>query len=238
MIRRKASHSSCFKYTRLAGARLDNLLSTISQLNMTHHTLARVPALALAALVLCAALPAGAQTAPAKKPAPAKVVKKTAPKVVAEPAPPAAAAPEQVDAAERVFYGTYDCEFKQSIDIVASPKYPSYVDVKHGKADYLMKPVLSSTGAIRLEDVRGDTLMVQIASKSMLLNVKTAQRIVDDCVSPKQRELIESARVAKAAAAAASAAPPAPAASTAPAAEAASAPAAAMTTTSPEPQTK
>ena len=224
MIRRKASHSSCFKYTRLAGARLDNLLSTISQLNMTHHTLARVPALALAALVLCAALPAGAQTAPAKKPAPAKVVKKTAPKVVAEPAPPAAAAPEQVDAAERVFYGTYDCEFKQSIDIVASPKYPSYVDVKHGKADYLMKPVLSSTGAIRLEDVRGDTLMVQIASKSMLLNVKTAQRIVDDCVSPKQRELIELARLAKSAAVTAAAASAAEAAA---APVAASAPAAA-----------
>jgi len=40
---------------------------------------------------------------------------------------------------------------------------------------------------------------VQIASKSMLLNVKTAQRIIDDCVSPKQRELIEAARAAKAA---------------------------------------
>ncbi len=110
--------------------------------------------------------------------------------------------------------------------------------MKHGKADYLMKPVLSSTGAIRLEDVRGDTLMVQISSKSMLLNVKTAQRIVDDCVSPKQRELIEQARVAKAAAAAASAAPSAPVAPAASAAEAASAPAAAMTTTIPEPQTK
>ena len=42
--------------------------------------------------------------------------------------------------------------------------------------------------------------MVQIASKSMLLNVKTAQRIVDDCVSPKQRELIAEAKAAKAAA--------------------------------------
>ena len=63
-----------------------------------------------------------------------------------------------------------------------------------------MKPVLSGTGAIRLEDVRGETLMVQIASKSMLLNVKTAQRIVDDCISPKQRELIAEAKAAKAAA--------------------------------------
>ena len=229
----------CFIYTRLAGARLDNRVITILQPNMTHHNLARATTLAAVALVLCAALPAHAQTAPAKKPAPAKVAKKTAPKAVAEPAPPAAAAPEQVDAAERVFYGTYDCEFKQSIDIVASPKYPSYVDVKHGKADYLMKPVLSSTGAIRLEDVRGDTLMVQIASKSMLLNVKTAQRIVDDCVSPKQRELIEAARVAKAAAVVAATASTT---ETASAPGTASAPAAsavpAMTTVAPPAETK
>ena len=71
-----------------------------------------------------------------------------------------------------------------------------------------MKPVLSATGAIRLEDVRGETLMVQIASKSMLLNVKTAQRIVDDCVSPKQRELMAEAKAAKAAAEASGATAP------------------------------
>ena len=157
-----------------------------------------------AALALCTAVPvATAQTATPKKP----TAKKAAPaKKVVEPPAPVAAGPEQVDAAGRVFYGLYDCEFKQTIDIVESPKYPAYVEDKHGKADYLMKPVLSSTGAIRLEDVRGETLMVQIASKSMLLNVKTAQRIVDDCVSPKQRELVEAARVAKAADAAPAAA--------------------------------
>ena len=185
-------------------------------------------------LALCAAVPvAQAQTAPAKKAAPAKTTKKApAAKKVVEPPPPAAAGPEQIDAAERVFYGVYDCEFKQTIDIVASSKFPAYVEVKHAKAEYLMKPVLSSTGAIRLEDVRGETLMVQIMNKSMLLNVKTAQRIVDDCLSPKQRELIEAARVAKAAAAASGAAPSAgmlsgpasaPAAPTAPAAPAAGA---------------
>ena len=177
---------------------------------MITHTLARQTTLALAALVLCAGLPAAnAQTAPAaKKPAPAKAATKKAPPAKAAPAEPviAAATPEQIDAAERVFYGIYDCEFKQTIDIVANPKHTSYVDVKHGKATYLMKPVLSSTGAIRLEDVRGEALMVQIASKSMLLNVKTAQRIVDDCVSPKQRELMEAAKAAAVVAAAASAA--------------------------------
>ena len=170
-----------------------------------------VPAFALPLATACAlfaaASTATAQTATPKKPAAANAAKKAAPaKKVVEPAPPPPADAEQVDAAGRVYYGAYDCEFKQTVDIAESPKYPSYVDVHHGKASYLMKPVLSSTGAVRLEDVRGETLMVQISSKSMLLNVKTAQRIVDDCVTPKQRELIEAARSAKAAQVAAAAA--------------------------------
>jgi hypothetical protein len=107
-----------------------------------------------------------------------------------------------VKAAEMVYYGKYQCEFNQTVDIELSPKYGSYVTVRHGKGEWLMKPVLSSTGAIRLEDVRGETLMVQIASKSMLLNTMTARRIVDECISPKQRELIEAAKSAKAASAA------------------------------------
>lgn len=214
-VRLRFARSCCCNCSRVAGLGRDNRVPSILHPTMTTHTLARQTILAVAAVVLCAALPAAtAQTAPAKKPAAAKVAKKgpvkTAP---AEPAPPAAATAEQIDAAERVFYGVYDCEFKQTIDISTSPKYPSYVDVRHGKVNYVMKPVLSSTGAIRLEDVRGDTLMVQIASKSMLLNVKTAQRIVDDCVSPKQRELIEAARAAKAATLASAAAPAAEASS-------------------------
>ena len=126
------------------------------------------------------------------------------------------ASPEQIDASERVFYGVYECEFNQTIDITPSTPFPAYVNVKHGKTTYLMKPVLSSTGAVRLEDIRGQTLMVQIASKSMLLHVRTAKRLVDDCVSPKQRDLIDAARAAKAAAAAAAAAPQIPAAASGP----------------------
>ena len=135
---------------------------------------------------------------PGRKPAPlAKAV---------EPPPPAEADAEQLEAAEKVYVGVYDCEFKQSVEIVPSPRYKGYVDVKHLKSLWLMKPVLSSTGAIRLEDVRGETLMVQIAAKSMLLNVRTGQRIVDDCISARQRELNEAARAAKAGAAAAASA--------------------------------
>src|SRR4051812_8794637 len=154
---------------------------------------------AVAALIVCS-LGAGSAVA-ADAPAKPKLIEKIKGKVSPPPAFTVPdAQPDQVKAAELVFYGAYDCEFQQTVNIAQSQKYSGYVDVKHGAKAWLMKPVLSSTGAIRLEDVRGETLMVQIASKSMLLNVKSAQRIVDDCVSPKQRELIAEAKAAKAAA--------------------------------------
>jgi hypothetical protein len=143
------------------------------------------------------ALSANAQTttAPAAKPvakAPAKAVKKAAPVEYVVPA----ADIDQMKAAEMVYYGKYDCEFDDKVNISQSPQHPAYVDVTEKKGKWLMKPVLSSTGAVRLEDVMGETLMVQIATKSMLLNVKTGHRIVDDCVSPKQREMIDAAKAA------------------------------------------
>ena len=113
------------------------------------------------------------------------------------------ASPDQVKAAELVFYGSYDCEFSQNVSVVQSPKYPAYVDVKFHNTSWLMKPVLSSTGAVRLEDVHGQTLMVQIAAKSMLLDVKAGKRLVDECICPKQRELVAEAKSGKAAAEAA-----------------------------------
>jgi hypothetical protein len=115
--------------------------------------------------------------------APAKVVKKAAPVATL-----AAASPEQIDAAGRALMGTYECEFNQSINVVMNEKSPGYVDVKHQKAVYTMKPVQSSTGALRLEDVKGKTLWLQIANKSMLMDVKAGRRIVDSCVHADQRE--------------------------------------------------
>lgn len=163
-----------------------------------------------------------AQTAPVhtKKPAAHPKAAKKAPAKKVEPVPelvlPEADA-DQVSASQKVYYGTYACEFKESVEIIASQKFPSYVDVKHDKAVYIMKPVLSSTGAIRLEDIRGEMLMVQVAQKSMLLDVKTGHRLVDDCISPKQRELMEEAKAAKAAEAASAAAASADTAASAPA---------------------
>ena len=142
------------------------------------------------------AVPAAEATKPAKPAAAAKPVGKSARRAPAVPTLPQAL-PEQIDAAGHVYYGAYECEFNQSVTIAKSEKHAAYVDVRSGKSTWLMKPVLSTTGAVRLEDVKGQTLMVQIATKSMLLNVKTARRIVDECVSARRRELIAEAKEAK-----------------------------------------
>ena len=117
-------------------------------------------AITLATLLLAsfASTALAADPKPAKS-APAKVSAKPPPGKKARPVEtgPAAASPEQLSAAEQVFYGSHECEFNQTAQVEKNAKYPGYVDVKQGKTTYVMKPVLSSTGAVRLEDVRGQT---------------------------------------------------------------------------------
>ena len=161
-----------------------------------------------AVLILCAALPALAQntpTKPAAKPAiKATTVKKAVVRAKKTPPPPpepvlAVADEAQLAAAERAYVGDYACEFKETVHIDKNPKVAGYVDVAWRKQLITMKPVLSSTGALRLEDVTGRTLMIQIANKSMLLDTKLGQRLLDECVHPEQARLIAEARAAAAA---------------------------------------
>lgn len=144
------------------------------------------------AVALCAAsFSSMSQTAAQPAKAPAAKVAKAAPakKVAPVAADPEMANPVQLAAAERVFYGTYTCEFDKTVQVSTLPKFPGYAELRFGKSVYVMKPVASETGAIRLEDVKGETLVVQIASKSMLLNVKTGQRLLDGCVNEKHAKV-------------------------------------------------
>ncbi|NCT83854.1 MAG: hypothetical protein GXC94_11950 [Comamonadaceae bacterium] len=162
-----------------------------------------LPLRAAAALLLCATLPALAQTPPAKTSAKhvAKPIAKAA-SAKKTPAPPpepvlATADEPQLAAAERTYLGDYACEFKESVHIDKHPKVAGYINVAWKKQLITMKPVLSSTGALRLEDVTGRTLMIQIANKSMLLDTKIGQRLLDDCVHPEQARLMEAAKAAR-----------------------------------------
>ncbi|MFT3816916.1 MAG: hypothetical protein QM750_04700 [Rubrivivax sp.] len=107
-------------------------------------------------------------------------------------APPAPTLPaaddEQKVAAALAHLGDYECEFNEKVEIEKNSRFEGYLDVKHRKSLWTMKPVLSKTGALRLEDVKGRTLLLQIANKSMLMDVKIGQRLVDNCIHEKQRE--------------------------------------------------
>jgi hypothetical protein len=107
--------------------------------------------------------------------------------------PSAAAPPEQLRAAERVMYGRYQCDEGQQVRVSALAQHPGFVGIEHGARRYFMRPLESSSGAIRLEGLNGETLVVQIASKSMLLNVKTGQRILDGCVRVEAEPTLQGA---------------------------------------------
>jgi hypothetical protein len=146
------------------------------------HTLALVCAsLALASTV-------AAQQNPAAKPAKAatKTTAKAVPALVAALPTLAVADAEQLLAAEQAYLGAYACEFKQTLS-VSKHQVAGYVVVTFSSKAYTMKPVRSSTGAVRLEEVaNGPMLMVQIPTKSMLMDTVRGRRIVDACVHEVQ----------------------------------------------------
>jgi hypothetical protein len=120
-------------------------------------------------------------------------LKSAAKTLIAVAAPPPAADEEQLMAAALALYGQFDCEYDQKMMVNKHPTVDGYIDVTLGKQTFLMKPVRSMTGAVRLEEVSGSMLMVQIPSKSMLMDTKMGKRIVDACKNDEQRREVETA---------------------------------------------
>ena len=156
----------------------------------------------LAVLTACAVLLSTAQAQDAKpapkaaQAAPKAAQTKPAPKRPANVPPPTTAEQmadlphadeDQRPAATLVHYGKYVCDEKFEVFVERNPVFDGYVDVRYKKDVWVMKPVASKTGAVRLEDTRGRVLLVQIPFKSMLLNTQTGQRIVDSCQHDMQR---------------------------------------------------
>ena len=163
-------------------------------MNASRSTITALTALAAS---LCLTTAAVAQTSATKPTAKATTSAAKAPAKSAAPAPVEAPLPnakgDQLAAADMAHYGDYACDFDQTVKVAVAPKNTGYVDVHFNKQSWTMKPVLSSTGALRLEDVNGRMLMLQIANKSMLMDTKIGQRLVDGCVHEKQRMAIAAA---------------------------------------------
>ena len=164
----------------------------------TLHSLSRVLA-ALSACALMLSVSHAQDTNPATKfaqaaPAPKRPANVPPPTTAEQMAELPRADVEQRQAATLVHYGKYVCDEKFEVFVERNPVFDGYVDVRYKKDVWVMRPVASKTGAVRLEDTRGRVLLVQIPFKSMLLNTQSGQRIVDACQHDTQRGAESEAR--------------------------------------------
>ncbi len=93
---------------------------------------------------------------------------------------------EQLTAAQRVLVGDYACEFGKALTLTPHPQGSGYFSLVLGNRQWTMKPTLTSTGTIRLEDLSGRMLLMQILTKSMLMDTQEGRRVVDGCVHATQ----------------------------------------------------
>ncbi len=102
----------------------------------------------------------------------------------------------QLDVAARVLTGSADCEFNQRVHIEPASGQPGHFHVQFAKARYTMVPQETTTGAVRLEDRRAGVIWLQIPSKSMLMNARLGQRMVDACTVAEQRAAVNAVQQA------------------------------------------
>ena len=101
-----------------------------------------------------------------------------------------ALSPEQLSTADRVLVGQSRCEFDQSVNVAAVPGQKGWFNVEYKGHSYMMAPEATTTGAVRLEDKKAGMMWLQIANKSMLMNSKIGQRMVDSCMHAEQRAAV------------------------------------------------
>jgi hypothetical protein len=93
---------------------------------------------------------------------------------------------QELSIAERVHVGHLPCELGASVRMTADKKTPGYFNLQGKGYKYRMKPVPTSTGAIRLEDEKAGAVWLQLANKSMLMDQKNGRRLADECAHPDQ----------------------------------------------------
>ena len=127
----------------------------------------------------------------ARKPASAVVA---APVSVPEVFP--ALEPELLAVAEQVHLGQIACEMGQTVVITTDEKSPGRFFMHHNRQTYHLAPVMSKTGALRLEDAKKGAVWIQLSNKSMLMNSQLGQRLADECQSPAQAAVAQAMKLA------------------------------------------
>ncbi len=93
---------------------------------------------------------------------------------------------EQLAAAKSVHVGKLPCDLGVHVSVAANDKQQGGFIVESGKQRYLMEPVVTTTGAIRLEDRKAEAVWLQLANKSMLMDQKKGVRLADGCANTEQ----------------------------------------------------
>lgn len=128
-----------------------------------------------------------AKRKPAAQNKASKPAKKNEPVKRAVAAPPETPLdPQELSIAERVHVGHLPCELGASVQLTADTNTPGYFHLQGKGYKYRMKPVTTSTGAIRLEDEKAGAVWLQLANKSMLMDQKNGRRLADECAHPDQ----------------------------------------------------
>jgi hypothetical protein len=148
--------------------------------------LAALSSLTLTAAQAQTATPAPAKKVAAKKPAKAEPVSATNDNLN----------PAQLSLADRVLTGVADCEFREKVDVEKIPGHSGNFKVTYEKKSYVMVPEETTTGAIRLVDLTGAVVWIQIPMKSMLMNQKEHHRLVDGCQEDEQRIAVQASQKA------------------------------------------
>jgi hypothetical protein len=154
-------------------------------------------------LILCALAVAGSNAwsaAATTKPKPTnRLAAKAATAAKAPEAEPEDNSPlneEQLAAGSQVHAGDADCEFKNKVTVTPDPDKPGRFRLQFGKMIFNMAPEPTTTGAVRLEDKKAGVVWLQIPTKSMLMNTKAGQRMIDFCMNSAQISEAQSAALA------------------------------------------
>jgi hypothetical protein len=102
----------------------------------------------------------------------------------------------QLQLADRVLTGDAACEFNQTVSVQPVAGKPAHFHLTYKKVVYTVIPEETSSGALRLEDKKAGIVWLQIPSKSMLMNARIGQRMVDGCMHAEQRAATAAAQAA------------------------------------------
>lgn len=143
-----------------------------------------------------------AKKAPARKAQPKKKtvvrakkapVKSKVPVAAAAAAVPAVVAPlsaADMAVAPKVYTGQIRCSDGGNVTITPDAQHAGYFRVAAEGHNYFMHPVVSQTGAVRMEDTGAGAVWLQLGNKSMLLDQRIGTRVADGCESKEQVDFV------------------------------------------------